>query len=61
MRLKMQEHKTARIAQAQQFSASGRLLGELQFSVSARLASGGQGQRGRVEHEAILVWSGSSK
>jgi hypothetical protein len=43
--LKMQEHKTAKIAQAQQSSASGALLGELQFSVSARLAPSLQGWR----------------
>jgi hypothetical protein len=41
--LKMQEHKPAKIAQAQQSSASGALLGELQFSVSARLAPSLQG------------------
>jgi hypothetical protein len=39
--IKMQEHKTARMAKEQQSSASGALLGELQFSVSARQASGG--------------------
>jgi hypothetical protein len=39
--IKMQEHKTARMAQEQQSSVSGALLGELQFSVSARPASGG--------------------
>jgi len=38
--IKMQEHKTARMTQEQQSSASGALLDEL-FSVSARPASGG--------------------
>jgi len=37
----MQEHKTARMAQEQQSLASGALLGQLQFSVAARPASGG--------------------
>ena len=37
----MQEHKTARMAQEQQSLASGALLGQLQFSLSARPASGG--------------------
>jgi len=32
----MQEHKTARMAQEQQSLASGALLGQLQFSLSAR-------------------------
>jgi hypothetical protein len=31
----MQEHKTARMAQEQQSLASGALLGQLQFSLSA--------------------------
>jgi hypothetical protein len=31
----MQQHKTARMAQGQQSLASGALLGQLQFSVSA--------------------------
>jgi hypothetical protein len=39
--IKMQEHKTARMTQEQQSLASGALLGQLQFSVSARPASGG--------------------
>jgi hypothetical protein len=39
--IKMKEHKKARWRKSQQPSASGALLGELQFSVSARPASGG--------------------
>jgi len=39
--IKVQGHKTARMAQQQQSFASGALLGQLQFSVSARQASGG--------------------
>ena len=41
LQIKMQEHKTARMAQEQQSLASGALLGQLQFSVAARPASGG--------------------
>jgi hypothetical protein len=35
--IKMQEHKTARMPQEQQSLASGALLGQLKFSVSARV------------------------
>jgi hypothetical protein len=38
--LRLQKHKTARMAQEQQSLASGALLGQLQTSVSARPASG---------------------
>jgi hypothetical protein len=38
-KIKMLAHKTARMAQEQQSSASGALLGELQFSVCARPAA----------------------
>jgi hypothetical protein len=41
-RIKMREHKTARRRKRQQSSASGALQDEIQFSVSARPASGGR-------------------